>query len=223
MNIKDMKIGVRLGIGFGAILLMLVGIVFSGYLGISSVTDTTVTMLKGDAAVAEHAARARANVLGLRRFEKDIFLNIDSKEKVSEYYQKWKEQHEHLSARLKDAEKAAMLQQDKESIETMKSELTGYDAGFHKVYESIRAGTISTPQQANGAINEYKDQIHKMEDAAKNLADETNKRMDAQEQVVKTHTSRTDLVMLSLALVAIILTIWISIAITRSITMPVRK
>ena len=28
---------------------------------------------------------------------------------------KWQEQHEHLTARLKDAEKAATLQQDKDS------------------------------------------------------------------------------------------------------------
>ncbi len=223
MKFKDMRIGVRLGIGFGAIVVMLLAIVYSGYWGVGSVSNATVTMLKGDAAVAEHAARARANVLGLRRFEKDIYLNIESKDKYSEYYQKWKEQHEHLTARLRDAEKAAALLQDRESIETMKSELAAYDAGFQKVYDLIRSGAIRTPQQANAAISEYKDQIHRMEQAAKDLADATNKRMDAQEAVVTGHTRTTNTIMLSFALLAVALAVWISVVITRSITAPLEE
>jgi methyl-accepting chemotaxis protein len=190
MKLKDMKIGVRLGSGFGVILLMLIGIVFSGYWGVSSITNTTITMLQGDASISEHSSRARANVLGLRRFEKDMYINMGTKEKLDEYYQKWKEQHEHLTARLTDAEKAATLQTDKDKIETMKSELATYDTGFHKVLAQIQAGKIKTTQQANDAISEYKDQIHKMETASKDLADETTKRMDAQEAVVKQHTSQ---------------------------------
>ena len=96
-----MKIGARLGFGFGVVLLLLIGIGLSGYFGVGSVSNTTMRMLQGDAAVASQAARARANVLGLRRFEKDLFINMASKEKVDEYYKKWKEQHEHLTARIK--------------------------------------------------------------------------------------------------------------------------
>jgi len=223
VKLKDMKIGMRLGSGFGVILLMLIGIAFSGYRGVSSVTNATITMLQGDAAISEHSSRARANVLGLRRFEKDIYINMGSKEKVDEYYQKWKEQHEHLTARLSDAEKAATLQQDKDKLETMKTELATYDSGFHKIFALIQAGKITTTQQANDAITEYKDQIHKMETAAQNLATETNKRMDAQEAVVKQHTSRTDTIMLSLALLAVLLALLISFAITQSITEPIKE
>jgi len=223
MNLKNMKIGMRLGIGFCIILVMLVGIGLSGYWGAHSISDLTITMLQGDAAVSEHASRARANVLGLRRFEKDIFINIGSTEKVLDYRKKWQEQHEHLVARLNDAEKAATLPQDKELLKTMRSELAAYEAGFNKVYAGIQAGGIKTTQQANNAINEYKDQIHKMEGAAKDLADATNKRMDAQEVVVNKLSSRTSMTMLLLALVAAILTVWISVVMTRSITVPVQN
>ncbi len=223
MKLKDIKIGMRLGMGFGILLLMLTGIVFTGYWGVNSVTTTTITMLQGDSTVAEHASRARANVLGLRRYEKDIFINIGSTEKIEEYHQKWKEQHEHLTARLNDAEKAAALQQDKDRIQTMKNELSSYDSGFQKVYAQIRAGKIKTTQQANESISEYKDQIHKMEKAAQELADETNKRMDAQEDTVRKHTARTVTIMLLIALLSILLTFGISIVITRSITAPIQQ
>jgi methyl-accepting chemotaxis protein len=223
MKLKDVKIGVRLGSGFGVILLLLIGVVFSGYWGVSSVTNTTITMLQGDASVAQHAARARANVLGLRRFEKDIYINIGSKEKVDEYYQKWKEQHENLTARLNDAEKAVAVREDKDALETMKSELAAYDTGFHKVFALIQSGKITTTRQANDAITEYKDQVHNMETAAKDLADETNRRMNSQEDVVRNHTSRTDTIMLSLALLAVLLTLVIGLVMTRSITAPIKE
>ncbi len=221
--LKNMKIGMRLGLGFGVVVLVLIGIAFSGYWGVSSTSNATVAMLHGDSAVAEHAARARANVLGLRRYEKDLFLNIGSTEKETEYFNKWKEQHEHLTARIKDAEKAATIQQDKDTLQSMKNELSAYDSGFNKVHGMIQAGKIKTPQEANAAINEYKEQIHKMEASAKDLADEANKRMDAMEDVVKERTSHTDMIMFTLALIAVILSIGITMAITRSITNPVNE
>ncbi len=217
---KNMKIGKRLALGFGFVLIMLIGIGISGYWGVNSVSNTTITMLQGDAAVAEHSSRARANILGLRRFEKDYFINIGAKDKEEEYIKKWQEQHEHLTARIKDAEKAATLPQDKEALQTMKTELANYESGFTKVVGMIQSGKITTTQAANDAINEYKDQIHKMENVSKDLADEANKRMDAQEDVVKQHTSRTNLLMLMLALTAIALSMGIIIIISRGITRP---
>ncbi len=220
---KNMKIGMRLGMGFGFVMLILIGIGLSGYWGVKSVSDTTLEMLKGDATVAEHAARARANVLGLRRFEKDLFLNIGSKEKEIEYTKKWQEQQEHLTARVKDLEKAATLEKDKEMIRSMKAELANYDSGFQKVMGLIQAGKIKTPQEANGAINAYKDQIHKMEASAQELADEANKRMDAQEDVVVHHTRSTNSTMFAFALIAVVLSIGITFFISRSITNPLQE
>ncbi len=218
---KNMKIGMRLGLGFSAVVVLLLGIVLSGYWGVSSISNATITMLQGDSTVSEHAARARANILGLRRYEKDLFLNIGAKEKEEEYLKKWKEQHEHLTARIKDAEKGATLREDKEALQSMKSELANYEMGFNRVLSLIQAGKIMTPQEGNAAINEYKDQIHKMEAASKDLADEANKRMDAQEEVVKQRTSHTITIMMVLALISVVLSIAITLIISRSITLPI--
>jgi methyl-accepting chemotaxis protein len=215
---KNMKIGARLGLGFGVVLLMLVGVGLAGYWGTSSITNTTIGMLHGDAAVASHAARARTDVNLLRRAEKDIYINIGVKEKTEEYDKTWKDSLESLTARIKDAEKVATVQKDIESLQSMKNELTTYVSGFNKVYALILEGKIKTTQQANDAIGEYKDQIHKMEAAAKDLAEESTKRMDSQEEIVRSHSSRTNMIMLAFSLIAILLTVALSILITRSIT-----
>ena len=220
---KNMNIGMRLALGFGFVLAMLIGIGLSGYWGASSISNMTVAMLQGDSTVAEHASRARANILGLRRYEKDYFINIGAKDKEEEYIKKWQEQHEHLIARIKDAEKGAALQQDKDMLQTMKTELANYESGFTKVVGMIQSDKINTTQEANNAINEYKDQIHKMENVSKDLADEASKRMDAMEDVVKQRTSHTNTIMFSFALVAIALSIVMTLIITRSITRPLAE
>ena len=46
-----------------------------------------------------HSGRkARANVVGMRRFEKDMYLNVGDRAKMADYEAKWREQHEHLLA-----------------------------------------------------------------------------------------------------------------------------
>ena len=76
---KNLRIGIRLGLGFGLLLLIMIIVGFTGYWGVDKSTSATIHMIKGDASISEHAARARANVVGMRRYEKDLFLNIGDK------------------------------------------------------------------------------------------------------------------------------------------------
>ena len=132
--LKNMKIGMRLGLGFGIVLLLLIGIAVSGYWGTNAMSTATIKMLQGDATISEHAARARANVHALRQYEKDLFLNIGDKEKEAKYLDEWKTQHESVTARLNDLEKVVAIEAEKDAVKTMKAELAAYDAGFKKVY-----------------------------------------------------------------------------------------
>ncbi|MBI3814297.1 MAG: methyl-accepting chemotaxis protein, partial [Nitrospinae bacterium] len=220
---KNMKIGMRLGFGFGLVLFLLLAVGLLGYRGINSVSGKTIKLLKSDAQIAENASRARANVLGLRRYEKDIFLNIGLKEKEEAYLKKWKEQYDHLIERLNVLEKVVELQQDKELVASMKNNLSLYESGFNRVYGMIKEGKLKTPQEANTVIGEYKEATHKMEQAAKDFADEGNKRMESAEPVLKAITSRTVSMNIILVLVSIAMGIGFSIFIARSITQPINN
>jgi methyl-accepting chemotaxis protein len=218
--LKNMKIGSRLLLGFGVVLLIVIAIGGAGYWGVESVTNKTVTILQTDENLAEHGQRARANVLGLRRFEKDLYLNIGSAEKEEEYLNKWTEQREHLYKRLEDLEKVVYIEKEKEMMKDMKTELANYEAGFARVHKMIKEGKIKTPKEANAAIAEYKDSIHKMEKAAQDLATEGENRMAGEQEEVMNFTKRINTVLISLILAAIFIGIAISLFITRSITAP---
>jgi methyl-accepting chemotaxis protein len=137
---NNMSIAKRLAAGFAMVLALLIVVTIMGYWGSDSVARETATMLHTTENVAEHASRARANIVGLRRYEKDYFLNIGAKAKEAEYLSEWNKEREHLLARLADLDKYATLDQDKKDISTMKEEFTKYEVGFHLVQAQIDAG-----------------------------------------------------------------------------------
>jgi methyl-accepting chemotaxis protein len=216
--LRNMRLGVRLGLGFGVVVLVLIGIALSGYWGVHTVSDLTVRLIRNDVNVSEHAALARVHVLGLRRYEKDLFLNLGDKLKEGEYLKKWQEQHEHLAAQLGAIEQDARLDEEKAAVKTMRAELSSYDAGFRNVLGMIAAGTVATPQQGNEAIGRYKEQIRALEAVAKVLAEASNKRVDAMEEVFLAQARRSNTILSALALVAIALSVVLTLLMTRSIT-----
>jgi methyl-accepting chemotaxis protein len=218
MKIKDLKIGTRLGLSFGTVLLLLMGVAAVGWWGVKAVTGTTVAMLRGDAQIAENAALARADILGLRRFEKDIFINIDNKEKVNEYYVKWDESRAKAEQSIAELEKAASLPQDREAIKTVKDNLVLYVAGFNKVYGQVRSGKLTTAAAANKAVTEFKDATHQMENVCVELAQEGNRRMEMAEGVVVGKSRHTVTLMLIVSLVSIVVGVFLSFLITRYLT-----
>ncbi|MGD0660121.1 MAG: methyl-accepting chemotaxis protein [Syntrophorhabdales bacterium] len=223
MNMNDFKINTRMQMGFGVTLLFVLFMAGLGLWAVNSMKGQTIHMLNTDAYVAQRSAQVRAHVLGLRRFEKDTFLNLASKENRSEYMTKWKEEHETLSARLDDLVKAATSQEDRDALKEMASSLSAYDAGFQKVCAAIETGDIREPYQANDAIGQYKDAIHRMEALAKDLADAGNKRMGAMEGSVRSQSASVTLLMTILAVMAVAAGIGVAAFITKGIVTPIRE
>ncbi|HEX9024330.1 MAG TPA: methyl-accepting chemotaxis protein [Geobacteraceae bacterium] len=215
MKFNELKIGARLGLSFGIVLLLLAAVAATGWWGVKTLTGTTVTMLRGDAQIAKNAARARADVLELRRFEKDIFINIDNPEKVKEYYAKWNEAREKVAQRIADLEKVAALAKDRESVKSVKDNLALYVAGFNGVYGRITDGRLTGTAAANKAVSEFKDAIHQMESAATQLAREGNKRMEEDEGEVLVKSRHTVSIMLIIGIVSIVVGALLSVLITR--------
>ncbi|MDO9308612.1 MAG: methyl-accepting chemotaxis protein [Deltaproteobacteria bacterium] len=218
---NNMKIGTRLGLVFGIMLFLLLAVAASGYWGMKMIDEEIVKDLDSDGVIAQHAGRARANILGLRRFEKDVFMNIGSADKVESYYKKWDEEKASVEERVKTLEKAAVEQKDKDQIKLIKENLVVYAGGFNKVYGMLRDGKIKTTAEGNAAIAEFKDETHKMESIAAEFAKEGYKRLDHIKELAEIEIKEALRIMIPIVLVAFILGVTAAILITRSIRKPV--
>jgi methyl-accepting chemotaxis protein len=203
-----------------AVLTLAVGV--AGYWGISTVSGGTKKMLQEEAKIAEHAARARADVLGLRRFEKDILINIQDPKKVEEYTQKFKEMHEHLGSRLETLKQVAPLPMDKERAAQMSADLGTYWTGLSGILAKIKAGKITSAVDGNVAVNEDKEAIHRLEATAEAFAHDGNERMAKVEGVLTDQARHALWTMVLLAAVATALGMGLSVVIARLITRPLQ-
>ncbi len=195
----------------------------AGYWGVQGVSQGTTRMLEQEGKIAEHAARVRANVLGLRRYEKDLFINIQDPKKVEEYAQKFKEQQEHLGKRIDDLNRAATLPQDKERIAQMQKELEVYTTGMAGILGKIKAGEIKTAEDGNKAIGQYKEETHRLESTAQGLSLEGYERMHKAEDDLAAHARRTLWTMGVFALFAVAVGVVLSALIGRLITRPIQQ
>src|SRR3954453_23781103 len=131
------KIGKRLGLAFGISIILEAIVAIAGFWGLSQAVQTTYGILHHDAKMMEQASQAQANGLGLRRFEKDYFLNIGDKEKENDYATKWNKEHADLAANIAELDKVSTLPEDKELLKVLLADLSTYTIGFQSVQQRI--------------------------------------------------------------------------------------
>ncbi|UPU35075.1 methyl-accepting chemotaxis protein [Geomonas paludis] len=221
--LKNMKIGTRLMLSFGAILLLLIAVAVTGYWGIKANEKVVDGLFATEGKLAEHASRARANIVGMRRFEKDILLNIAEQAKVAEYSAKWTEEANKATDRIADLEKAAVDADDKEDIKTIKDNFAGYKAGFGKVIGAIQSGKIKTAVEGNNALAEFKGETYKMEETAVKLAQAATKSLAAASEIIDKAVMKVEKMLVGATLLAVLLCILLSVLVTRSIKVPLQK
>ena len=218
--LSNWKIGKRLTLAF-TVALILVGIVAAaGFWGLSQMVVTVDAILHRDAKLMEHASDLEAKTLNLRRFEKDVFLNVGNAEKVAEYAGKWKAAH---TSAVQSLDKLQELSgaEDATVISTMREDLTTYATGFERVLRGIDTGTILTPAAANDAIAPQKDDIRRLDTLSADLATKNVARMNVKGSTVRDAEARTRTTMWAVCIAGIVIVFIMTVLITRSITTPI--
>ena len=219
---KKSSIAKRLAIGVGVVLFLLLVVAIAGYWGMESVTSETVLMLRRDYKISQLSDEAKIATLELRRYEKDTELNMDNKPVMESYQEKWKEQLATLRERVSDLKPLVFTEESKELVASMDKDVDTYARGMGVVVAGINDGTIKTPQQGNATITSYKDEIHRMEAAATDLADKHRKVMSEKEEVITAFSRQTALVMFTVVLITFAVASLVTYFVSRGITRPVK-
>ncbi len=219
--LNNWKIGKRLGVAFGISIILVAVVALTGFWGLSQTVQTTYAILHHDAKMMEQASQAQANGLGLRRFEKDLFLNIGDKQKESDYSDKWNKEHADLIENLNMLDRMSTLPEDKEVVHLLLTDLSTYTIGFQSVSQRISDNKIKSPKDANVAMTPFKDDIRRMDTTLEAFAVKNVERMNAKEKVVVDTETRTRGVMWIIFIAGIILVTLMTVGVTRSITKPI--
>ena len=218
-----MKIGTRLILGFGVCLCFLLMLGGFGTYALKNMAHKSDAVITTDSNAVEYAQRLRANINMMRRYEKDAFINIADLAKVDAYVKQWGEAREHAKIRLEALTKLEEEAKGKEMLAGISKSIDAYEAGFKKVVEQIKGGAITTTEEANKAIGEFKEATHQSEKqitAYATAKDETiaasTKQLRADEQRAITRSAATVAVAFIVVLIMVALLV-------RSIKRPLNQ
>jgi len=218
--LQDTKIITRLLIGFGLVLGLLLLMGGGGIWSMMRMSQTTSVIKEGYETV-ESSQRLRANINQLRRYEKDIFLNIEDPAKVAKYKKQYDEIVDHFNKRFDALSKLATEPKEQELISGIKQNFATYRGGFNSVYERIARGEITNKDEAKSQIEPYREATHKTEALVLELSEKNSRDVQAELQEGEAAKKTVMTVLAALLATAIGAAGFICFAISRSIIVPV--
>ncbi|MBJ6727501.1 methyl-accepting chemotaxis protein [Geomonas sp. Red875] len=208
--------------GFGTVLVLLLLVGIGGIVGLMQLSGQNASVGQGYATV-EASQRARANLNLLRRFEKDILMNLQSPEKVRSYRTKYGESLAQYRKGLDELAPLCTDAKEKELYGNITRNSEEYNSGFNLVLHRIERGEIANTEAANAQLESVNPASHAAEAAATELADKNRKDV---EQLVSEAAGRGRNIIITLAILLVLTCgagLGICYAISRSIIAPVQQ
>src|SRR4029079_16467028 len=131
--LQQISIGKRLFAGFGILLAFVIVVAAAGQWGLTTSVETASNVMTVDVGVAAHANDAHIATLDLRRFEKDLFLNIGNKDKETEYLGKWDKARRDLDEQLAALDHLLKDEKQQEVIRNTRADVASYVTTFQAV------------------------------------------------------------------------------------------
>lgn len=170
--ISSMMIGKRLSTAFAFLSGFMIITAFSGIIGMQTISSYSEGLFDATQS-AHHASSIRRLVLELRRFEKDMIINVSDLPKVNDYKGKWDITAASLEEKLKEGLSNSEDDLTKELYEKAISNFYGYRAGLDSTYRKISVSEISSPAIANSEITKAKDFTYQLDATASEIEKES--------------------------------------------------
>ncbi len=229
--LTNMKISTRLFTGFAIVLLFMIATGITSVIGMRTMMSQlhNVTEIHGN--LMQNGIRARANINRMRRYEKDLFMNIGDAGKVDDYKKKWDDALERAN-KLIDASNKLLMDpgypesdrvKDKETLANIKKQVDTYAAGFNKIYSKIKGGEITSTQDANKAIGEFKDATRQSEALVIEFSQKMDKGMEAEYKDATNNGKKVIITVSGIILVVLLFTAVLAYLIVKSIITPLAR
>jgi twitching motility protein PilJ len=162
-----MRVSRKLTAGFVLVILLMASASVANLIATRSHLPNLERIVHTDSILGFEGADLRAVLLELRRYEKDVFLNIADPAKTTEYMGKWKAHYDEQIGTIGHLEKVAVTPGDHEYLAGARKVMMAYGEAMQKILVDVRAGTITTPAAANAAFTPYKDAVRDLDETLK--------------------------------------------------------
>ncbi len=227
--LKNVKIGSRLGLGFGILLVLMAVMAYVAYWGSSELARMGLAVLRVDEPLVATTSDIVVQTLELRRAEKDVFLNAGASEEVAAYDGKWRDARQKVEQDLVALERLMRQQEDGtgdkdlDAVRSFRADLAEYEGGFTKVAAGVRDGTLKDPAAANALMVPFKPAIRRLEKTATDMETVHREQMQVREKEFTDGERRILTLLVSAVLFAGALSVLVGVVITRGVTVPLAR
>lgn len=211
---------------FSLSLLIILGVLSSGIT--YKINKNYSDLLDEEAELAFHALTAEVNMLQLRRFEKDILINIGKLDTQKKYLDSF---NENLKKLKENAEKTTSLlgelngvpEELKSKSKGMSANIDAYEKGFNDVFKALSEDSAMTIAKANDLMNPFKKEVHELQVLSEELANYAQDRID-KDQITVDNNAKILMVTAILIMIAGIALITLGMRqLIISITIPLQQ
>jgi methyl-accepting chemotaxis protein len=221
--IKNLSIVGKLVTGFGIALLFMLVIGLFGMQQTLKLGNLGERMTVVDSEILEQGGNLTEYALQLRRYEKDLFINIGNADDMKKYAAKWEDSRKKITETITGMEKLSRESGEKLDFVPLNTHMQEYFSGFATVSSKVISGELLTSADANNAMKPYKEPIHKFEKDVDTILEYAAKKMEENKVTIVSVKKRV-ITSISIMLAAgLVLVSLFAIFIARSITKPIRE
>ncbi|MCB5197466.1 methyl-accepting chemotaxis protein [Deefgea salmonis] len=216
------KISTRLMLGFGLLLALLLAIIAISVFNLRNLQQSNTQILQSDVAIGDQAQEIRYLVTRTRQKEKDLFfaLDVQNPDAVKKLKAEWDTQLTALNTAISNFSALPLSPELKSSATQMPMQVTGYQEALNTVYGQIASGQITTPQQANLALEPYKQPIRDLGESVKHSYDVSHQAVLAAQSKITEQADQSRNFLLLMGAIALLAGITAALFISRSIIRP---
>lgn len=219
----NMKIGSRLALVLGCVLMITAAVAGAGLWGMNALHFAAARALGQDVKLAQQAGDIQNLILLERRYEKDAFINLSDPEKLKGYADKWNEARTRLAKAIVQLRQLRLDAQDLRDVSQLDEHLRAYAQGFEGTLAAIQRGQVKTAVEANIELGKVKAAVHGMESISDQMADRAMERANQAQATIDAVRDRATTLQWLLSAVGLVTAVALSWLITRSITRPIRQ
>lgn len=156
----------QLSAALGLLTILLIVVSAATINGMRTIEGQLQQEVRGQIELSRAASSVATATLMCRRYEKDLFLNIDNPVIRSDYWAKWDNASTELQAAIARFDSVALSDEDQAQLRQWQQESAMYAAAMRDLFQQVEAGRIVTAAEANTALTPHKDTIRNLTDSA---------------------------------------------------------